>query len=160
MRPICSIVLLSILLTACDDITVAGDTVSITNDTWQSANKVEFSMPVMDSINSYHLFFTVRNTNKYPFSNLYLIATLKYPHGKTVVDTIEYKMAKPDGSWLGNGIGSVKESKLYYKENFIFKELGAYQLTMEQAVRDNGDVQGVSSLIGISNVGYSIEKIE
>jgi len=67
-------------------------------------------------------------------------------------------MAAPDGSWLGTGIGGVKESKLWYKENVSFFEEGNYILTVSQAVRNNGEVSGVSQLKGITEVGYSIEE--
>ena len=68
------------------------------------------------------------------------------------------RQARPDGSWLGTGIGSVKESKLWYKEGVRFFEPGSYSLRVEHAMRNNGEVQGVSTLPGITEVGYSIEK--
>jgi len=75
-----------------------------------------------------------------------------------VTDTLEYRMANPDGSWLGNGIGSVKESKLWYKQNFTFTEQGSYRIRISHALRNNGEVDGVTNLEGITDVGYSIEK--
>ena len=83
---------------------------------------------------------------------------MEFPHGKTLVDTLEYKMAYPNGEWMGEGIGSVKENKLWYKENVTFFEEGNYNITITHAVRNNGDVEGVSRLEGISDVGYSIEE--
>jgi gliding motility-associated lipoprotein GldH len=67
-------------------------------------------------------------------------------------------MARPDGTWLGTGIGAIKESKLFYKENFSFKEAGNYSLHITHAVRNNGEVQGVSYLEGVTDVGYRIEE--
>ena len=50
---------------------------------------------------------------------------------------------RPDGSWLGEGIGSVKESKFWYKEA-IFpswkKEIILFAIG--QAVRNNGEARG------------------
>jgi gliding motility-associated lipoprotein GldH len=77
-----------------------------------------------------------------------------------VVDTLEYKMARPDGSWLGAGIGNVKENKLFYKQNITFIEKGNYTLNISHAVRNNGEPQGVSKLEGITDIGYSIEIVK
>ena len=82
---------------------------------------------------------------------------MEFPHGKVITDTLEYRMAHPDGAWMGEGIGSIKESKLWYKENVAFFEEGSYKLSVSQAVRNNGEVQGVTQLKGITEVGYSIE---
>jgi hypothetical protein len=59
---------------------------------------------------------------------------------------------------LGNGFSDVKESKLWLKENFRFSQQGDYKFTVEQAVRELGEVEGVSSLKGISDLGIRIEK--
>ena len=67
-------------------------------------------------------------------------------------------MARPDGSWLGTGIGSVKENKLWYKEAVRFFAPGEYTLRLSHAMHNNGEVLGVSTLPGITEVGYSIEK--
>jgi gliding motility-associated lipoprotein GldH len=131
---------------------------AIQGSNWQVKDAAIFELPVLDSLKQYNSFVTVRNNNNYPFSNLFLIVSLHYPHGKIMVDTLEYKMAKPDGTWLGTGIGAIKESKLFYKENFSFKEVGNYSLHITHAVRNNGEAQGVSNLEGITDVGYSIEE--
>lgn len=148
-----------LMLSSCDNNTIAGDSQSMPTERWPAIDKVTFNLPELDSIQPHNLFINVRNTNTYPFSNIFLIAELQYPYGKVQVDTLEYKMANPNGSWLGTGIGSIKESKLLYLENFRFNEPGAYTLTVSQAVRNNGDTQGVSQLEGITDVGYSIEKV-
>ncbi|MFT5255645.1 MAG: gliding motility-associated lipoprotein GldH [Candidatus Paceibacteria bacterium] len=150
--------LLATLFIACGDSAVAGDTMAIQGDSWRVKDTAVFELPVLDSLKQYNTFVTIRNNNKYPFSNLFLIVSLHFPHGKIVVDTLEYKMAKPDGTWLGTGIGAIKENKLFYKENFSFKEAGNYMLHISHAVRNNGEAQGVTFLDGITDIGYSVEK--
>lgn len=145
-------------LNSCDTNTIAGDSQAMPSERWPASEKVTFSLPQLDSMQSHNVLINLRNTNAYPFSNIFLIAELQYPFGKTQVDTLEYKMANPDGTWLGTGIGAIKESSLVYLENFKFDESGVYTLTVSQAVRNNGDAQGVNQLQGISDVGYSIEK--
>lgn len=127
---------------------------------WSRDEPVNFTLPEMDSLKTYNLFINVRNTNDYPFNNLFLITNMEFPNGKTVVDTLEYKMAYPNGDWMGQGIGSIKENKLWYKENVTFFEAGNYNITITHAVRNNGEVDGVSKLQGITDVGYSIEEVK
>ena len=67
-------------------------------------------------------------------------------------------MALPDGQWLGKGAGSVKENKLWYKENISFPESGVYTLHIRHAMRRNGEVEGLALLKGITDVGLQIEK--
>ena len=152
--------LLSLLLIACGHSGINADTVAINSEGWQVKDPAIFELPRLDSLATYNAFITVRNNNKYPFSNLFLIVSLQHPYGKTVVDTLEYKMARPDGSWLGTGIGSVKENKLFFKENLAFNEAGNYTLHISHAVRNNGESQGVRKLEGITDIGYSLETVK
>lgn len=119
---------------------------------------VEFNLPQLDSLKNYNLFVNIRNTNEYKYNNIFLIVSINFPHGKTVTDTLEYRMANPDGTWIGQGIGDMKENKLWYKENVRFFEKGTYNVTVEQAMRNNGEVEGVKKLEGITDVGVTIEE--
>ena len=144
-------------LSSCENSIVVADTIA-TNGTWDKDQELTFDIPSLDSLSTYHMYLNVRNSNDYPYSNLHLIVSITFPHGRIVTDTLEYRMAAPDGTWLGNGIGSIKENKLWYKENVTFLEEGTYQLRISHAVRNNGEAQGVTELTGITDVGYSIEK--
>lgn len=152
--------LLSLLLIACGQSGDTADTIAINSEGWQVKDPAIFELPRLDSLATYNAYITVRNNNKYPFSNLFLIVSLQHPYGKTAVDTLEYKMARPDGSWLGAGIGNVKENKLFFKQNLIFNETGHYTLHISHAVRNNGEPQGVSKLEGITDIGYSLEIVK
>ena len=81
-----------------------------------------------------------------------------FPHGKTIKDTLEYRMADATGKFLGSGVMDVKENKLWYKENVIFNETGDYTVNIQHAMRENGKVNGVVALEGITDVGFRIEK--
>ena len=151
---------LSLLFIACNNSAVTADTKAINSEGWQVKEPAIFELPRLDSLATYNAFITVRNNNKYPFSNLFLIVSMQHPYGKKVVDTLEYKMARPDGSWLGTGIGNVKENKLFYKQNLTFSEKGNYTLHISHAVRNNGESQGVSKLEGITDIGYSVEIVK
>lgn len=130
--------------------------------TWKKSDTLRFAFEQNDTVNPYHLFLNVRNNNDYPFNNMYLIVTLKEPGKKPTikVDTLEYQMANPDGTLMGEGFSDIKESKLWYLENFIFKRPGKYNVEVVQAVRETGKVDGVAELNGITELGLRIEKIK
>lgn len=125
---------------------------------WDKGEVVEFTIPPMDTLKKYDLFINIRNTNDYRYNNLFLIVSLEFPYGKTITDTLEYRMANPDGTWIGKGLGSIKDNKLWYKEGVSFFENGEYKISIRHAIRNNGEVDGVTQLEGIMDVGLSIEE--
>ena len=85
---------------------------------------------------------------------------MNFPDGQIIIDTLEYNMTDVTGKFLGKGITDVKENKLFYKENITFPRKGNYTLKIRQAMRKNGNVDGIEELEGISHVGFRIEKIQ
>lgn len=126
---------------------------------WEKNEKVEFLFQAPDTVNVYNIFLNLRNDESYPFSNLFLIVNLSLPNNETVSDTLEYRMAEPDGEWLGEGF-SLKENKLWYKENVTFPTEGECKLTVEHAMRKNSNIEGIQVLNGITDVGVEIEKTD
>ena len=157
MHKLFAILGLLLIFVSCDSEMVMGEMRDLPGY-WDKNDELTFQFPQLDSLKKYDLFLHLRNTNSYPYNNIFLIASIEFPHGKTIVDTLEYRMANADGTWLGTGIGTVKESKLSYKENVSFFEEGTYRLTLSQAVRNNGAVHGVTQLEGITEVGFSIQE--
>ncbi|MDX1461488.1 MAG: gliding motility lipoprotein GldH [Marinirhabdus sp.] len=158
MRRCVVALLLVVLLSSCDSNVVWSDSEAI-SEGWNKDDVLIFQVPQLDTVQPYNVFINVRNSNDYPFNNLFLVASIQYPHGKIITDTLEYKMAYPDGQWMGAGVGSIKENKLWFKENIRFSESGNYNITITQAVRNIGEVDGVSQLPGITDVGISIEEV-
>lgn len=128
------------------------------NGKWNLDETVHFQFSELDSIEPYNMFINIRNDNTFPFSNLFLIAELEYPNGETIKDTLEYKMSEPSGEWLGQGLGSIKENKLWFQEKIVFPDSGVYKVSIAHAMRKNGDVDGIHTLEGITDVGLEIEK--
>jgi len=150
--------LVMVLFISCDSNTVFSESRSLTGE-WNKDETIVFNIPQLDSLKKYDVFLNLRNTNDYRFNNMFLIVSIDFPHGKTITDTLEYKMANPDGTWLGSGIGNIKENKLWYREKVSFLEKGNYKLRINHAVRNNGIVEGVTNLEGVTDIGYSIEEI-
>ncbi|MBT8246031.1 MAG: gliding motility lipoprotein GldH [Winogradskyella sp.] len=148
------------LAMSCDSNSVYDEYQSLPNQ-WDMGNELAFQFKAPDTINNYNLYVNLRNNKDYKFSNLYLITTLQYPNGKTIIDTLEYKMAEPNGELLGTGFTDVKENKLWYKgynNPFSFNEAGMYTFKVQHAMRKFNQVNGVSNLKGITEVGFRVEK--
>ncbi|GAA0737514.1 gliding motility lipoprotein GldH [Gaetbulibacter jejuensis] len=150
---------MSILCYSCDSNLVFDEYQTVPNQ-WNKDSVVSFNVTPPDSSNTYNLFLNLRNNNSYKYSNLFLIVEMNYPNGKVQKDTLEYDMTAPDGTFLGKGFTDVKENKLWYKgyeKPFVFNEVGEYTVKIQQAMRENGKVDGVENLEGITEVGFRIE---
>jgi gliding motility-associated lipoprotein GldH len=123
---------------------------------WHKDSILTFDLPELDSTKRYDLFINLRDNNNYQYNNLFLIVSVEKANGYTKVDTLEYQMANPDGTLLGEGFTDIKESKLFFKENVKFR--GKYKVHIKHAVRQTGKVPGVTLLEGITEVGLRIEK--
>ena len=149
---------LLLIFSSCDEKRVYDEYKSVRS--WHQDSLIQFDLGVLDTTKAYNLFIKVRNNNDYAYSNLFLITEIQFPEGKVISDTLEYEMAKPNGEWLGEGFGDVKESKLWYKQNVKFEETGNYFLKIKQAMRKNGEEKGIEELNGITHMGFRIENTE
>lgn len=147
-----------VVLVSCNSNMVKSEYRATDGGFWNKDDVLEFTFSELDTVQEHDLFINVRNDETFPYNNLFLIAELNFPDGNTVTDTLEYEMALPDGTWLGKGYGSLKESKLWYKENIVFPTSGVYTLRVSHAMRKNGSVNGVINLEGITDVGFEIVK--
>ena len=100
-----------LLVTNCDSNAIYDEYKSVPKE-WHKDSIASFNFKAPDTLNNYNLYVNLRNNNDYQFSNLFLIVELNYPNGKAIIDTLEYKMAKPNGELLGSGFSDIKENKL------------------------------------------------
>jgi len=133
---------------------------SVANNQWNKDSIITFHFTQTDTLKRYNLFLNIRNNGAYEFSNIYLLTSVKFPNKNMVIDTLEYEMADPEGNWLGTGFTDLKENKLVFKKNIVFPEKGNYTVTIQHAVRKDGAVKGENNLKGITDVGFSIEKVK
>lgn len=153
------LILILVSIVSCDKKSVFDEYKSVGNS-WHQDSIITFKLPKLETSKNYNLYVNIRDNNDYPFDNLFLIVSLEQPNKKVVVDTLEYKMANPDGTLMGDGFSDIKESKLFYKEKASFKLKGEYKVHIQQAVRQTGKVAGVDNLKGITEVGFRVESIE
>jgi len=157
MHKVGIVLLFIVTLISCDSNRVYDNYHTISNG-WNIDDSILFEISDVDSITPYNIFITLRNTNEYKYSNLFLITRMDFPNGKQLTDTLEYTMATPEGKWLGTGFDDVKENKLWYKEGVRFRESGTYNFSIKHAVRKNGSITGDQQLEGITEVGLRVER--
>ena len=127
---------------------------------WHKDSIVSFDLPQLVPKKTYNLYVNVRDNDDYPFNNLFLIVSLEQPNKQIKVDTLEYQMTNPDGTLLGEGFTDIKENKLFYKDKVSFSQKGLYKVRIKHALRQTGKIEGVTSLNGISDVGFRIESTD
>ena len=157
MRNILILLLMVGSFVSCDNSLKFSRYKATTNGNWSKDDIVSFELTELDTISAHNVFIMIRNDNTYPYSNLFLIAQMTTPDQTVIRDTIEYEMAAPDGRWLGKGAGSIHENKLWYREKIVFTPPGVYTIEISHAMRQNGKVEGIDNLIGITDVGIEIE---
>ncbi len=153
------IFLIVLTLWSCDSSTVFHQYQPIAEGEWKVADTISFTIENKDTIARKNIYIRLRNDNNYPFSTIFLVSKMIFPNGEKVVDTLQYEMANEKGEWLGTGFSSVKENKLFYKENVVFPQKGTYKFSIRQVTRGIDDVKGVEPLKGILNVGLQIENV-
>jgi gliding motility-associated lipoprotein GldH len=150
--------ILALSIVSCDN-SFVYDQYTELNGKWLANEPITFEYEATDTIKPYNYFVTTRLNNEYPYNNLFLIVETQFPNKQITIDTVQYQMAAADGTILGNGFSDIKESKLWFKENVPFSELGKHTFKISQAVRELGKVDGVKELKGITEIGFRIEKI-
>lgn len=106
----------------------------------------------MTDVNSLHdISVMIRHADSYPYSNLFVFLTTKYPDGKVTQDTLECILASAKGEWMGNGAGDIYDITIPLKQSTKFPLAGKYSFTFEQAMRTD-------PLPLIMDFGFEIKK--
>ncbi len=137
-------------LLSCDRNRIFDSMERIPDSQWLQTAPVAFHFNISDSTMLYNIYFYVRNTTAYPYTNLYLFVTTNDPAGNAYRDTVNCVLASPDGNWLGKGHGKLRESRMLFQKDWRFPSCGSYRIKVEQAMREN-------PLNGIADVGLRIE---
>ena len=142
----------SLILSSCNSNVVFSDSKSMSSEIWKLMDISYFKVPVIDTINSNNVFFSIRTGSSFPFRNIYLFVTTVSPLGKSITDTLQYYLADEKGKWYGKGFGDIHELNLPFKTNVYFPAKGIYQFKIQHGMR-------VEDLKGVYDFGLRIEKI-
>lgn len=104
---------------------------------WSYVNTIKAVVDVKDISKPYSVYFKLRHTTDYRYSNVFILLHIKGPHTKKETKRYEYRLARPDGQWLGSGSGNLFTYKLDLLSGYHFPEAGKYEFEIEQNMRDN-----------------------
>ncbi|PWG78204.1 gliding motility lipoprotein GldH [Pararcticibacter amylolyticus] len=137
-------------LQACTDSAVIDTNQKIDNRNWTYTQKVRFPVTIEDPAKAYNVYLNLRHTADYKYSNIFVLIHQSGPGMKTSTERREFKLAYPDGEWLGSGSGNFYTYQLQFRENYKFPSKGIYTFEFEQNMRDN-------PLREINDVGIRVE---
>jgi len=136
-----------------DNSAVIDNNTAIADHNWSYVNKVRFDVKIDDEKAAYNLYFNLRVTADYKYSNLFVLIYQTSPGNIKKVNRYELKLANKDGEWLGKGSGNLYSYQTPFRTNYHFPAKGTYHFEIEQNMRDN-------PLHEISDVGLRVEKAE
>ncbi|MCC8424555.1 gliding motility lipoprotein GldH [Mucilaginibacter sp. UR6-11] len=136
-----------------DPAAVIDQNTEIVNNNWAYTNKINHTVKIDNEQIAYNLYFNLRVTGDYKYSNLFVLVHQTNPDKKTTTTRYELKLANADGEWLGQGSGNLYSFQIPFKLDYKFPAKGTYIFQIEQNMRDN-------PLREISDVGLRVEKAE
>ncbi len=104
---------------------------------WSYENKVKASVEIKDHTKPYTVYFKLRHTADYRYSNIFVLLHVKAPGKPKTTRRFEYKLAERDGQWTGSGSGNLFTYKLNMLTDYHFPANGTYEFEIEQNMRDN-----------------------
>ncbi len=145
------VLFVAVLFSACDQKRVFENYQTIKDDSWYINQKPSFYLDIKDTVSEHNVYFNIRHTGNYKYSNLFILFTIQGPKAKAETQRLEFKLAEADGKWLGSGLGDIYSNQIKVMEKIKFPRKGVYSFTIEQNMRDN-------PLQGIEDIGIRVEK--
>ena len=146
----CFFVVAMAMLVSCNHTAIFEQYQNISQEAWDMQDSICFHVDMNDTTSRYNVLLHIRNTEQYPYQNLWLFVD-EY-QGETCVyqDTIEALLADDYGRWLGAGI-SRYELPLLYDEQRRFEPTGEHSFVIRQGMRSEW-------LKGIQDIGVVIRE--
>ncbi|MCZ4243271.1 gliding motility lipoprotein GldH [Pedobacter punctiformis] len=131
---------------------VVDTNVKIPDRKWTYRNHIAAEFEIKDNTKGYNIYFKLRHTAEYRYSNIYILAHF-FDGNNKVTKRYQYKLAKNDGEWLGSGSGNVFNYTLPMLTKHHFPKNGKFKIEIEQNMRDN-------PLVEISDAGILVEEAQ
>ena len=143
----------SLLIAGCTDANAVLDqNARIDNLNWAYVNKIKYDVAIEDTTVAYNLYLNLRVTADYKYANLFALIGEGRAGSKPHYTRYEFKLANPDGEWLGKGSGNLFSYQIPFKTDYHFPARGTYHFEIEQNMRNN-------PLREVSDVGLRVEKV-
>lgn len=118
---------------------------------WNYSFHPSYEVEITDTAALYNIYVTIRHTNDYPFSNLWLLISSGYSGEKPKTQRVELPLADREGRWLGSGIDNIFDQRILIQQHARFNKPGTYQFSFEQNMR-------MDNLPHIMSIGLRVEK--
>lgn len=135
---------------ACDSSRVYEDWQDMEDNVWHEDSTCSFTFEIEDSLKMYNLNFGIRNTNLYPYQNLWILASVEGEGGFSYQDTIQLQLANKSGEWYGSRSASIYTYVVPLYRQLRFYSRGEYTFTINHGMRQE-------ALKGVSSIGFRIE---
>ena len=139
-----------LVFNSCDKNRIYEKNTTIEKYVWDSKAKPVFTVDILDTSVLYNLYVNVRHAEIYPYQNIWLIVSTKFPDSTFASKRIEIMLANQEGKWFGEGLGDIWDYRSLIQENAFFDKPGTYTFSLEQNMRQD-------PLPGIMSVGIRIE---
>lgn len=125
----------------------------VARGSWNSSQKLFFPVEIKDTSVLYNIYVNVRNTDDYPFCNLWMTIGTKFPAGRSFEKRINLTLADSTGRWMGESQGDLYDERILIQQDAYFQTPGTYTFSLEQIMRQD-------PLPGILAVGLRVENTQ
>ncbi len=110
---------------------------TLPNKQWVVDSVATFPFAITEDIKTYKLSYTIRNTLRYPYYNLFISYELTDASGKVLLSKrIDNNLLNPKtGEPYGTGLGDVYDHDFMLTTNYKFPKTGNYQIKLKQEMR-------------------------
>jgi gliding motility-associated lipoprotein GldH len=107
----------------------------IPNFVWRHSDSIRFEVAIGDTQTRNNLFLSVRHTPQFRYRNLWVDLVQIAPDGDTTTERHQLLLARPNGQWLGSGLGDLIDREQLVRRNFRFPHTGRYVFIVRHAMR-------------------------
>ena len=148
-------ILTFVLLNGCLQSNIFEKNIAIPSHKWKASFKPIYEFEINDTVSSYTMYLTMRHTDAYPYSNIWLnVKTTNPSESEYQSVKIEIPLAQPDGKWLGRGMNEIWEHRMPMSRDgkpMHFSKKGVYKIQLEQIMR-------ADPLLEVMSIGIRLEK--
>lgn len=119
----------------------------VPGESWNRYKVMEFTANIPDS-GQYNITLCLRHTTDYEMANLWCFVSTRSQLSQQLRDTVNIKIAEPDGRWTGSG-NAIKTIEQPINLNPVNLPQGKVIFRIEQGMR-------IENMKGVKNVGIKI----
>lgn len=140
---------------ACDSNKVYEDFHDLEEAYWHEDDIHDFTFNIDDTTKKYNLKVHIRNSQAYPYHNLYYQYTLKNERDSVLKQEMEqmFLFDPKTGEPRGDGVGDLFDNTQTIMEDYTFPKAGPYKMQVQQYMR-------LDSLPLVLSVGFRVETVE